>query len=196
LLTEAEQVPFCPGQGLGCAQQGSQSGSLKHMARHKQHCAMQASTRLWHRLQPPAGGVWLTGHDASRLCPVNHLPQWWSQPCMYVCRRLNLGRIRKDIDNPEQPGNPPSTPQLVCRTKNLQDQSRRPVIRRIKLWLSIKAVAGHCDPHSASTAGGYLYIQLPPLAMLRDVNFLVHPQALAKHSPKTTLASPSAGGRQ
>jgi hypothetical protein len=46
--------------------------------------------------------------------------------CMYVCRRLNLGRIRKDIDNQEQPGNPAEHSQLVCRTKNLQDQSCRP----------------------------------------------------------------------
>jgi hypothetical protein len=43
---------------------------------------------------------------------------------MYVCRRLNLGRIRKRLTTQEQPGNPAEHSQLVCRTKNLQDQSR------------------------------------------------------------------------
>jgi hypothetical protein len=43
---------------------------------------------------------------------------------LYVCRRLNLGRIRKDIDNPGATWETPAEhSQLVCRTKNLQDQS-------------------------------------------------------------------------
>jgi hypothetical protein len=45
---------------------------------------------------------------------------------MYVCRRLNLGRIRKDIENSGATWNLQNS-QLVCRTKNLQDQSRRPL---------------------------------------------------------------------
>jgi hypothetical protein len=35
----------------------------------------------------------------------------------YVCERLNLGRIRKDIATQEQPGNPAEHSQLVCRSE-------------------------------------------------------------------------------